>query len=145
MDNPVYCSSYMDELNRPLYPFGFGLSYTTFSFSDFRVSSRTLCPGESITVSVEVENTGSYDGEEVVQLYVRDYYASLVRPVKELKGYQKIFLKSGEKRCVEFVVTEEQLKFYDVHGNYTAEAGKFALMVGNSSENVKSVDVVFNK
>lgn len=144
LDNPIYCSSYMDELNRPLYPFGYGLSYTTFVLSDFKVSAKEMRPGETITVSVEVTNTGSYDGEEVVQLYVRDYFASLVRPVKELKGYRKIFLKAGEKKRVEFTVSEEQLKFYDVSGNYTAEAGTFALMLGNNSTDVFSEDITYN-
>ena len=95
--------------------------------------------------SVLVENTGNYDGEEVVQLYIRDYFASMVRPVKELKGYQKIFLKAGEKMRVEFDVTEETLKFFDANRNFTAEEGTFALMLGNSSANVLSQDFTFCK
>lgn len=145
LEHSPYYSSFMDELNQPLYPFGFGLSYTTFAFSDFKVSANEMRQGEKVTVSIEVANIGSFDGEEVVQLYVRDYHAAPVRPVKELKGYQKIFLKAGERTRVEFEVTEKQLMFYDAHGNYTAESGKFALMLGNSSEHVESADLFFKK
>jgi len=98
-----------------------------------------------MTASVLVENTGSYDGEEVVQLYIRDYFASMVRPVKELKGYQKVFLKAGEKIRVEFEITEETLKFYDSNRNFTAEEGTFAVMIGNSSDNVMCQDFEFQK
>ena len=95
--------------------------------------------------SVLVKNTGNYDGEEVVQLYIRDYFASMVRPVKELKGYQKVSLKAGEEMRVEFDVTEETLKFFDYNRNFVAEEGTFALMLGNSSVNVLSQDFTFSK
>lgn len=145
MKHSNYTSSYKDTLNAPLYPFGYGLSYTTFEISDLQLSANTLKSGERMTASVLVENTGSYDGEEVVQLYIRDYFASMVRPVKELKGYQKVFLKAGEKIRVEFEITEETLKFYDSNRNFTAEEGTFAVMIGNSSDNVMCQDFEFQK
>lgn len=145
MKHSNYTSSYKDTLNAPLYPFGHGLSYTTFEISDLQLSANTLKSGERMTASVLVENTGSYDGEEVVQLYIRDYFASMVRPVKELKGYQKVFLKAGEKIRVEFEITEETLKFYDSNRNFTAEEGTFAVMIGNSSDNVMCQDFEFQK
>ena len=95
--------------------------------------------------SVSVKNSGNYDGEEVVQLYIRDYFASMVRPVKELKGYKKVFLKAGEEMRVEFDVTEETLKFFDCNRNFVAEEGTFALMIGNSSENVLCQDFTLKK
>lgn len=140
-----YNSSYKDTLNAPLYPFGYGLSYTKFEISDLQLSTDVLKSGESMKASVLVENTGDYDGEEVLQLYIRDYFASMVRPVKELKGYQKVFLKAGDKTRVEFEVTEETLKFFDCNGNFTAEEGTFALMIGNSSDNVLSQDFSYCK
>lgn len=138
-----YTSSYKDTLNAPLYPFGYGLSYTNFEVSDLQVSADVLHSGETLKASVTVKNTGDRDGEEVVQLYIRDYFASMVRPVQELKGYQKISLKAGEKQRVEFELTEETLKFYDSKGKFTAEEGKFALMIGNSSANVLCQDFLY--
>lgn len=140
-----YNSSYKDTLNAPLYPFGYGLSYTKFEISDLQLSTDVLKSGETMKASVLVENTGEYDGEEVLQLYIRDYFASMVRPVKELKGYQKVFLKAGDKTRVEFEVTEETLKFFDCNGNFTAEEGTFALMIGNSSDNVLRQDFSYCK
>lgn len=140
-----YNSSYKDTLNAPLYPFGYGLSYTKFEISDLQLSTDVLKSGETMKASVLVENTGDYDGEEVLQFYIRDYFASMVRPVKELKGYQKVFLKAGDKTRVEFEVTEETLKFFDCNGNFTAEEGTFALMIGNSSDNVLSQDFSYCK
>lgn len=144
IESHMYSCSYMDELNKPLYPFGYGLSYTTFELTDLQVSAHEFSKGESLRLSIEVANAGAYDGEEVIQLYIRDYYASMVRPVQELKGYQKVFLKSGERKRVEFEVTEEHLKFYDAKGNYTTEKGTFALMLGNSSANVMQTDIIYN-
>lgn len=140
-----YNSSYKDTLNAPLYPFGYGLSYTKFEISDLQLSADVFKSGETIKASVLVENTGDRDGEEVVQLYIRDYFASMVRPVKELKGYKKVFLKAGEKMRVEFDVTEETLKFFDCNRSFTAEEGTFALMLGNSSTNVLSQNFTFCK
>ncbi len=140
MKDNIYNSSYRDELNAPLYPFGYGMSYTTFEISDLQLSADVLHQGGTLKASVLVTNTGDFDGEEVVQMYIRDYFASMVRPVKELKGYQKLFLKAKESMRVEFEITEETLKFYDKNGVFTAEDGSFALMIGNSSENVHQKD-----
>ena len=140
-----YNSSYKDVKNAPLYPFGFGLGYTEFKLSDMEISSQEMKTSDSITVSILVENIGTRDGEEVVQLYIRDYFASMVRPVKELKGYQKISLKAGEKERVTFTITEETLKFYDAKGEFTAEPGKFAIMLGNSSVQTEQKDIIYIK
>lgn len=145
LDGVGYNSAYLDELNAPLYPFGYGLSYTTFQLSDMQLSTDILRQGEKMKASVMVENTGKYDGEEVIQLYIRDYFASVVRPVQELKGYQKIALKAGEKKRVEFEITEDVLKFYDSKGRFVAESGSFALMLGNSSTNVECKDFVYEE
>jgi len=138
-----YNSSYRDVLNAPLYPFGYGLSYTTFEVSDLQLSADLLYSRGKLTASVLVKNTGDLDGEEVVQLYIHDYFASVVRPVKELKGYQKVFLKAQESKRVTFEITEETLKFYDKNGIFTAEDGKFAVMIGNSSVNVQKKDIFY--
>lgn len=140
IENSFYTSSYRDVINAPLYPFGYGLSYTIFEISDLKLSTDVLHRGETLTASIMIENTGTRDGEEVIQMYLRDYTASVVRPVKELMAYQKIFMKAGEKRKVEFEVTEETLKFYNAKGCFTAENGKFSLMIGNSSTNVLCED-----
>tara|TARA_R110001583_G_scaffold145096_1_gene297123 strand:+ start:66582 stop:68801 length:2220 start_codon:yes stop_codon:yes gene_type:complete len=132
-------SNYIDERNEPLYPFGFGLSYTTFSYSNLKLSTNKMIFKETLEVSVEVTNTGNYDGKEVVQLYTRDLVGSVTRPVKELKGFQKIELKQGETKTVSFKITEEDLKFYNYDLDFVAEPGDFEVFVGaNSNENLKS-------
>jgi beta-glucosidase len=136
-----YNSSYRDVINAPLYPFGYGLSYTEFKLSDMQVSTDIMKVGDTITASIMLENVGTCDGEEVVQLYIRDYFASMVRPVKEMKDYRKIALKAGEKARVEFTITEETLKFFDENRQFVAEPGKFAVMIGNSSANVETKDI----
>ena len=108
-----------------------------------QLTTDILHGGEKIKASVLVENTGMYDGEEVIQLYIQDYFASMVRPIQELKGYQKIALKAGERKRVEFEITEETLKFYDINGKFAAEEGKFALMIGNSSVDVERRDFIY--
>ncbi len=128
-------SRYRDIPNAPLYPFGYGLSYTTFDYSGLQLSSAQMGKGDKMTVTVSVKNSGNYDGEEVVQLYIRDITASIVRPVKELKGFQKIFLKAGESRSVSFVLTGKDLSFFDGEGNVKLEAGKFIVFVGGDSKN----------
>lgn len=145
LEQAFFHCAYRDCLNAPLYSFGHGLSYTQFEISDLQLSTEHLKAGETLKASVSVENVGKYDGDEVVQLYIRDYFASMVRPVKELKGYQKISLKAGEKMRVEFDITEETLKFFDANLDFVAEEGKFALMIGNSSDNVLSKDFIFKK
>ncbi len=126
-------SNYLDECNTPLYPFGFGLSYTTFDISNLKLDKTTINQGGSVKITVQVKNTGSHDGAEVVQLYTRDLVGSISRPVKELKGFQKVFLKKGESKTVEFNLTTEDLKFYNSELKFVAEPGEFEVFVGNSS------------
>lgn len=131
-------SNYLDVSNDPAFPFGFGLSYTSFSYSDVKLSGSQMAANGSLTASVTVSNTGKTDGAEVVQLYIRDLVGSTTRPVKELKGFEKIFLKAGESKTVTFKITPDMLKFYNFDMKYVAEPGDFVVMVGGDSENVKS-------
>ncbi|MBC6109625.1 beta-glucosidase BglX [Pedobacter fastidiosus] len=130
-------SNYLDVSNDPLFPFGYGLSYTSFSYSDIKLSSNTLTKGKSITASVTLTNTGKYDGKEVVQLYTRDLVGSITRPVKELKGFQKISLKAGESKQISFTISENDLKFYNSDLKFVAEPGDFKLFIGTNSRDVK--------
>ncbi|MNI26243.1 Periplasmic beta-glucosidase precursor [compost metagenome] len=130
-------SNYLDVSNDPLYPFGFGLSYTTFNYSDIKLSSNTLTKGKSINASVTLSNTGKYDGQEVVQLYIRDLVGSITRPVKELKGFQKVSLKAGESKTITFTLTENDLKFYNSDLKFVAEPGDFKVFIGTNSRDVK--------
>lgn len=133
-DELNYVSAYTDLKNSPKYPFGYGLSYTKFDIKNLKLSSSTLkTTGEKLKITVDIENVGNYDGEEVVQLYIRDLVGSVVRPVKELKGFKKVYLKKGEKTQVEFELAAENLKFYDDELNYIFEEGMFDVFVGNSS------------
>ena len=121
----------------PLFPFGFGLSYTKFRYSNLRLSGKTLKPGQSLKLSVDVTNTGRREGKEAIQLYVRDVKATVDRPVKELKGFAKISLKSGQKKTVHFTLDESHLSFYDVNvKTFKAEPGAFEVLVGSSSANI---------
>lgn len=138
-----YGSWYQDMPNTPLFPFGFGLSYTSFSLSKPQISAEEMRAGEALTVSVNVKNVGERDGEEVVQLYICDEHASLVRPVKELKGYQKIALKAGEEKSVTFSITEETLKFWTANNAFEAEDGFFSVWIENSSELSEGVRFYF--
>lgn len=126
-------SNYIDERNESLYPFGYGLSYTTFNYSNLKLSSNQLNSSGNIEISVDVTNTGNFDGKEVVQLYVRDLVGSVTRPVKELKGFQKITIKKGETKTVTFKLTENDLKFYNSNLDFTAELGMFQVFVGTNS------------
>jgi beta-glucosidase len=137
-------TNYLDVTNEPLYPFGYGLSYTNFDISAPVLSKSSFNAGEEIKVSVTVKNTGKYDGEEVVQLYVRDMVGSVTRPVKELKAFKKIMVKAGESKTVDFIINEETLKFYNSELNFVAEPGDFKVFVGNSSANVKEASFVLN-
>lgn len=130
-------SNYLDVRNEPLYPFGYGLSYTSFEYSDITLSSEQMLADGSITASVTVKNTGNYDADEVVQLYIRDIVGSISRPVKELKGFQRIHLKAGESQNVTFTITPDLLKFYDYNLNYVLEEGTFIIMIGSNSHDVK--------
>ena len=129
----VFWSHYGDEKNSPLFPFGFGLSYTQFEYSQVQLSATTLNRGESITATVEVKNTGAVKGKEVVQLYLQDPYASATRPVKELKGFQMVELEPGERKEVRFTITEADLKFYTAKQEWAAESGTFYLFIGSDS------------
>ncbi len=130
-------TNYLDVSNDPVYPFGYGLSYTTFSYSDPKLDKASITLDESITVSVEITNTGNRDGAEVVQLYIRDLVGSVTRPVKELKAFRKITLKAGEKQTVSFTLSKNDLSFYNSDLNFVAEPGDFEVFVGGDSQNVK--------
>jgi beta-glucosidase len=127
-------SNYLDVCNTPLYPFGYGLSYTKFDYSNIEISNTKLLKGEKIQVSVKITNSGNYDGKEIVQLYIRDVVGSVTRPVKELKGFQKIAIKKGTTETVTFELSEENLKFYNSDLNYVSEPGQFEIFVGPNSD-----------
>jgi beta-glucosidase len=128
----------------PLFPFGFGLSYTTFAYSNLKLSSSTIKSNESVTVSVDVKNTGSRKGEEIVQLYIRDDYSSVPRPVKELKGFKRIVLEAGQTQTVTFEINAESLSFYDANMKWIVESGDFTIMVGGSSDKNQTVKLKVN-
>ena len=132
-------SNYLDIDNAPLYPFGYGLSYTTFSYGEPKLNSDHLSENGEIKVSVDVTNTGSYDADEVVQMYIRDLVGSVSRPVKELKGFQRISLKQGETKTVTFTITPDDLKFYNQNLDYKFEPGDFDVMIGSSSDDIKTL------
>ena len=134
-------SNYLDVPNEPLYAFGYGLSYTTFQYSDIRLDKMQMNQNGEITATVTLTNTGSRDGAEVVQLYLRDRVGSITRPVQELKGFQKIFLKAGESREVSFKITADLLKFYDYDLDFVCEPGDFDVMIGGSSDRVKTARI----
>lgn len=131
-------SNYLDIDNDPLYPFGYGLSYTTFRYGDLQLSNHSMNEKGKITASVTVTNTGNYDADEIVQMYIRDMVGSVARPVKELKGFERIHLKKGESRTVSFDITAEQLKFYNSALNWVCEPGEFEVMVGGNSRDVQT-------
>ncbi|HEY0039348.1 MAG TPA: beta-glucosidase BglX [Flavisolibacter sp.] len=133
-------SNYLDVANTPLYPFGYGLSYTNFSYSPIQLSKATMRPNERITATVTVTNNGAYDGEEVVQLYIRDMVGSVTRPVKELKDFRKIMLHKGESKQISFTITEEKLKFFNNDLKLVSEPGAFKLFIGTSSDAVQEAD-----
>jgi beta-glucosidase len=129
-----FTSKYLDVPNTPLFPFGYGLSYTTFAYSNVRLSSAAVSMGEDVTVSVDVANTGTRSGDEVVQLYLRDEVGSVTRPVKELKGFQRVSLNAGERKTVEFVLKPEHRSFWNVNMKYSEEPGWITVLVGGNSE-----------
>lgn len=128
-----FTSQYLDVRNEPLYPFGYGLSYTTFAYRNLQMSSETMSAGQTLDVSVQITNTGNLAGEEIVQFYLRDVVGSITRPVKELKGFRKIFLEAGETREVPFTVTTEMLRFYNSDLEFVAEEGEFEVFAGGNS------------
>lgn len=136
-DNHNYNSSYLDESIFPKYAFGYGLSYTSFAYSNLHVSAATINRNEQIVASVSVTNTGKYEGEEIVQLYLRDKVGSIARPVKELKDFRKVLLKAGETKTIKFIIDNEKLSFYNQNLEWVSEPGDFELMIGASSEDIR--------
>jgi beta-glucosidase len=140
-----FTSKYLDVPNEPLYPFGYGLSYTSFSYGEITMSGTELAGSDTLTARIKVSNTGKYAGEEVVQLYIRDPVASISRPLKELRNYHKIMLQPGESREVEFTITTDDLKFYNGDLVYDWEPGEFIIFIGTNSRDVKSASVTWKK
>ena len=134
-------SNYLDVTNEPLYPFGFGLSYTTFAYSDISLSQTSMNMQGVLTASVNVTNTGAFPGGEVVQLYIRDLVGSTTRPVKELKGFERIYLQPGQTRTVTFKIAPEMLKFYNYDLQYVVEPGDFSIMIGPNSRDVQTASI----
>lgn len=132
-----YRSAYIDSPNSPRYAFGYGLSYTTFTYTDLKIDQPVIKKGENLNVSFTLTNTGVYKGEEVVQLYLQDKVASVVRPVKELKNFKKVMLAPGEKKTISFIITPEQLSFYKSGSGWIVEPGAFKVMLGGSSDLIK--------
>ncbi|WP_042221527.1 glycoside hydrolase family 3 N-terminal domain-containing protein [Oceanobacillus manasiensis] len=132
-----YVSQYLDSPNSPLFPFGYGLSYTTYAYDQFSLSANTLHAGETLTAQVNVTNTGKVAGDEIVQLYIQDKVGEVVRPLKELKGFEKIHLGPGESKTVEFTITEEQLRYHHADLSLTSDPGEFTVYVGPSSAEVQ--------
>ena len=140
-----YVSSYIDLPNSPKFPFGYGLSYTNFSYSNISLSSKVIKAGESLKASVTVTNSGDYDGTETIQLYIKDEVASMVRPVKELKGFQQVFLRKGETKKITFNITKNDLSFYNSKAEYIFEPGDFKLFIGTNSRDVKEADFLLRQ
>jgi beta-glucosidase len=138
--NRNYNSSYNDESIFPKYEFGYGLSYTSFTYSNLQMSKKKMKAGEQIEVTVTITNTGKYDGEEIVQLYLRDKVGSVVRPMKELKDFKKINLKAGESKTIKFIINKEKLSFINQQLQWVAEPGDFELMIGASSQDIRLKD-----
>lgn len=133
-------SRFRDIPNEPLYPFGFGLSYTSFSYAAPKISAGSITKEEKLTVTVTVTNSGNRSGEEVVQLYIRDHTASIIRPVKELKGFEKVSLKAGESKTISFTLSPNDLSFYNAEGKLILEPGKFSVFTGGNSRDTRQVD-----
>ena len=143
----AYFHKYADVKKTPLYPFGYGLSYTNYKYSKPLLSNTSLNKEDKIVVTTEITNTGEVDGEEIAQLYIRDNVSSVTRPVKELKGYQRVFLKAGETKKIKFTINSESLAFYDINMNYVVEPGTFTIMTGSSSndKDLKKTILSINK
>ena len=129
----IFWSHYNDEVNTPLYPFGYGLSYTSFEYSNIKIDNKNLIPGEKLNVSVDLKNTGNYSGKEVVQLYIKDRFASVTRPVRELKGFEMVMLSPGETKTINFEISESLLKFYTANETWESESGFFDIFIGTNS------------
>jgi beta-glucosidase len=137
-----YSSRYLDVSWTPLFPFGYGLSYTKFRLTNLQLSAQTIRPDGRLTASVEVENTGARAGDEVVQLYIRDVASSVTRPVRELKGFERVRLRPGEKRRVTFQIGPEQLGFYNRELRFVVEPGEFKVFAGTNSQ--EGLEASFN-
>jgi len=135
-------SYHLDAGYCPLFPFGFGLSYTTFNYSDVKISKNTISEGDSIKVECKITNTGKFDGAEVAQLYIRDMVASLARPVRELKGFQKINLKAGESKTISFTIKDNQLAYWNADMINRTEPGEFQVWISTNSQSGKPI--IFN-
>lgn len=144
-DFAKFKSDYLDVPNEPLYPFGYGISYTTFNYSDVKLSNAAPKGNQTITATVTITNSGSYTGEETVQLYISDPVATVTRSVEDLKGFQKVRLLPGESKDVTFTITTDQLKFYNTNLKYDWEAGKFFVRIGTNSASVKSAELNWSK
>ncbi|MFL5787584.1 MAG: beta-glucosidase BglX [Flavisolibacter sp.] len=144
-DFPKFKSDYLDIQNDPVYPFGYGLSYTNFSYSDIHMVKNTIRPGESLEASITVTNNGNFDGEETVQLYIQDVYASVSQPVEELKKFQKVFLHKGDSRTIRFRLTVDDLKFFNSDLKYIYEPGQFKIYIGPNSRDVKEASFELTK
>lgn len=140
----VFWSHYIDSENTPLYSFGHGLSYTTFKYSNLKLNGKQFKIGDDVTVSVDVKNTGAYDGKEVVQLYIRDLVGSVTRPVRELKGFELVEIKTGETKTITFKLDKETLGFYNNQGEYVIESGDFKVFVGGNSIHTLDADFELN-
>jgi beta-glucosidase len=140
-----FTSRYLDLPNDPLFPFGYGLSYTTFHYSEISLGKIKLQGNDTLLASVTITNTGKHAGEEVVQLYINDPVASISRSVKELKGFQKVYLKPGESKKAEFKITPEELKFYNSNLNYDWETGDFKIFIGTNSSDCKKASIYWEK
>jgi beta-glucosidase len=142
-DNQKYTSKYLDVPNTPLYPFGYGLSYTKFTYSEIKLNKPSIRQGSPITATITVTNNGDFDGEEVVQLYIRDLVGSVTRPVLELKGYQKIMIKKGESKQIDFRITLDDCSFFNADLKWVSEPGDFKLFIGPNSRDVKEASFKF--
>lgn len=140
-----YTSKYLDVPNAPLYPFGYGLSYTDFEYSDLDISSEVITPSDTLEVKFKVSNTGKYDGHEIVQLYIQDLVCSVTRPVKELKGFKKVYIKQGETKLISFKITADDLKFVNTEMKEIAEPGEFRIMAGTNSETLNEAKFVLTE
>ena len=140
----VFWSHYGDEKNTPLYPFGYGLSYTEFEYSDITLSANEFTKGGTIKASVTISNIGKVKGKETVQLYIKDHFASSTRPVRELKGFEMVELEAGASKKVSFEISEELLKFYSASQIWEAEPGRFSLFIGTNSSTKRKADFQLN-
>ena len=139
-EDDKYTSKYLDVSNEPLYPFGYGLSFSSFEYSRIVLDKNIITKSETLSVSVSVKNTGKYAGEETVQLYIRDMVGSITRPVKELKGFEKVYLEPGEIKKLSFSISEKDLRFYNSDLQFLSEPGKFKIFVGTNSVKLEEVE-----